>query len=202
MPQPHTGEPSRLKKVRLRYFVNAHFQIQMVLPVVLFTVALAASAMILVFFPIYSRLQADPSPDVRALLEAQIFEIGMRLLPALGFAGFAAAAYALWLSHRAAGPLYRLARALERMSEGIYAPVRFRRGDFFRELEVLVNEVCAKMQKLAVRNRDTLLETERILRQWIERLQREAVRKRELQESLQHVCDQIRKVLEHPRIPG
>jgi len=202
MDQPLADGPRRAKKKRLRYFVNTHFQLQMVLPVLLFAAAFVASALIFVFLPIYNRLAADPSPAVRALLEAQADEIELRLLPALGFAGFVAAGYALWLSHRAAGPLYRLARALERMNEGTYAPVRFRRGDFFRELETLLNQVSSKMQKLSVRNRDVLVETDKVLRQWIERLGREAVRKRDLQESLERVCGQIHKALERSRIPG
>lgn len=203
MARAEQTQRSERKWVRVRFFVNAHFQSQMVMPIALYTLAFGAFALGLVFLPLHHRLDSEPSPDVQALLGEQLFEIELRLLPALGFAAFGAAGYALLLSHRAAGPLFRFARALERMSQGNFEPVRFRKGDFFRELEILANELRGKLQAFAARDRDTLIATEKNLRQLSQRLETtDVIPKGELEKSLNAIADQIRKSFERPRVSG
>ncbi len=48
----------------------------------------------------------------------------------------------LWISHRAAGPLYRLRTHLNDLSNGTgKATIRFRNGDYIKDLEIPLNKV-------------------------------------------------------------
>lgn len=50
----------------------------------------------------------------------------------------------LWISHRVAGPLHRLTAHLKRSSPAELEPVKFRRGDYFPELERAFNEFVSR----------------------------------------------------------
>ena len=55
---------------------------------------------------------------------------------------------ALFLSHRVAGPIYRLQRELEKLAEDSKLnEIKFRKDDYFPELAVTFNEVLAKREK-------------------------------------------------------
>jgi signal transduction histidine kinase len=59
---------------------------------------------------------------------------------------------ALLLSHRLAGPLYRLERHLKQVGEGGEpADVHFRKGDLYRELADECNKVMARMRAAAAK---------------------------------------------------
>ena len=53
----------------------------------------------------------------------------------------------LILSNKVAGPIYRLNKHMNQISDGeIDRPVNFRKGDFFPELAVAFNRVLAKLK--------------------------------------------------------
>ena len=50
----------------------------------------------------------------------------------------------LVLSHKVAGPLYRLTKHLQGHNRGNITPVKFRKGDYFPEIEEAFNEFLKK----------------------------------------------------------
>jgi hypothetical protein len=55
------------------------------------------------------------------------------------------------LTNRFAGPIYRLRRSLQELGQGKpVQPLKFREGDFWREMADEFNAVAARMQKLSV----------------------------------------------------
>ena len=50
----------------------------------------------------------------------------------------------LYLSHKVAGPLYRLNQHLKNYSRNNVTPLKFRKGDYFKEIEQSFNEFIKK----------------------------------------------------------
>jgi hypothetical protein len=52
----------------------------------------------------------------------------------------------IYLSHKVAGPLYRLRTSIEAMeAEGALKPIKFRDGDYFQEIPILFNRMVEKV---------------------------------------------------------
>ena len=59
-----------------------------------------------------------------------------------------AGAQAIFASHRIAGPLFRVQKALQALIAGDYGHrIRLRRWDRFREFEGLINELAEKLER-------------------------------------------------------
>lgn len=70
-----------------------------------------------------------------------IFGISTAISVFLIFAG------GIWLSHRVAGPLYRLTAHLNKSSKDSVTPLKFRKGDYFPEVQDAFNDFIARKEK-------------------------------------------------------
>lgn len=190
---------ARVRKLaRRRMIVSPGFQFRTLLPIGVYTLIFAVLVGGLVFFPLQRELNDEPDPRIQVLLQEQLFGLHLRLWPMLLFAAFLASIYALLRSNRVAGPLYRLRQVLQRMAEGDYRGMRFRRGDEFREFEAIVNQLGKRVQVLSTRNRDTLLSVESRVKQLALRLNNEELPKAEVQTALGMILAQLEKIRERP----
>lgn len=188
---------SRVRRwARRRIIVNPGYQLRTLLPIAVYTVALALLLGGLALFPLHRDLNAEPDPDIQAILQDQLFQLHLQLWPMLLFAAFLAAVYALLRSNYVAGPLYRLSLVLERMGEGDYRGARFRQGDEFREFEAITNHLAKKMQALSNRNRDILVSVENRVKQLVQRLNEEDLPNDDLQQALDGILAQLDKARE------
>lgn len=77
------------------------------------------------------------------LAQQQSFMNGVFLISAI-FAVIIVCGGGLFLSHKVAGPLYRLTQHLKNSNKASGIPVKFRNGDYFMEIQDAFNEFIKK----------------------------------------------------------
>jgi methyl-accepting chemotaxis protein len=143
-----------MRLFRKTYFVNPRLQLPLILGA---NVLALISALLIATLSFYtqshlqsygSTLGLPPGHPFTEFLAQRQAEFD-RLCLAVGIAQFAIFnATAIFLSHRIAGPLYRLQRHLEEIAAG-KAPtdVKFRKGDFYQQLAEACNKLMARLRE-------------------------------------------------------
>jgi len=127
--------------------VDRQFQLGLAVRLLLVLTILFAVGLLLAFAPSYYVLATKN--DLRSLepAAAEFLVLHKRLLPAalLSLAGIFI--YAIFFSHRIAGPLYRINAILRALIEDRDPPVvKFRDDDFFQPTAALLKELSEKMR--------------------------------------------------------
>lgn len=91
----------------------------------------------------------QPLPlEERVLAARQFLVFGQTLWPAMAALIVAAAAFSLYLTHRLAGPLYRLHQSARELAQGnLTLRVRLRRGDELHELADVANTALVNLDQ-------------------------------------------------------
>ena len=142
-----------MRLIRKNYFVNPRLQLQLVLGANVLAIISALLIATLNYY-VQSHLQnygstlglppGHPYSDFLAQREAQ-FDLLCLVIGIVQFALFNVAA--IFLSHRIAGPLYRLERHLLDVATGKEPrDVNFRKGDYYQPLAEACNKVMARMR--------------------------------------------------------
>jgi hypothetical protein len=126
--------------------VDREFQLGLAVRLLLVLTALFAAGIALAFAP--SAYVLATTNDLKSLepAAAEFLVLHRRLWPAafLSFAGIFV--YAIFLSHRIAGPVYRINAVLRALIDGRDPPaVKFRDGDYFQPTATLLGELSEKM---------------------------------------------------------
>jgi len=147
-----------MRVARKKYFVNPRLQWQLVLGanvLALISVALISSLMLYTQSQLanYAAMLQLNLPANHPFLtqiaerERDFFKLFL-LVGIVQFVLFNVTA--VFLSHRIAGPLYRLERHLEEVAAGNEPKdVRFRKGDLYQELAETCNKVMARLRQSA-----------------------------------------------------
>jgi hypothetical protein len=127
--------------------VDRQFQLGIAVRLFLVLTILFAAGLLLAFAPSYHVLAT--TNDLKSLEPAasEFLVLHKRLLPAalLSLAGIFL--YALFFSHRIAGPLYRINAILRALIEDRDPPVvKFRNDDYFHPTAALLKELSEKMR--------------------------------------------------------
>lgn len=174
----------RVHKPRRRVVVNLGFQFRTLYPIFVYLGLLIALTLALVWLPMHRQIAADPNPIIQAILAAQLFRIELWLAPLVLLSASLAAIVALLRSQRVAGPIQRLRQGLAKLAVGDIAPLTFRRGDEFRELEAPFAGAVNRMQQLTRRNLEMLQLLRHNLEGLDQRAQRQHLSGAELHESV------------------
>jgi len=95
--------------------------------------------------PAFKLISSSPLED-RALAATQFTLLAQTIWPALIALIVAAAFFSVYLTHRLAGPLYRIEQVARAMTQGnLSLRIRLRKGDELHELASLVNEVLGAL---------------------------------------------------------
>lgn len=98
---------------------------------------------VVIFYPLFVQLSSD---DGNAAIAAEILALHKRLWPAVFIISILVFIQVIFASHRVAGPVYRLEKALEELVRGNYKErVRLRKSDEFVEIEQLVNALAESL---------------------------------------------------------
>jgi methyl-accepting chemotaxis protein len=128
-------------KVRKRFYIHSIQKKYAILTLVL----LAAYTIILtlaLFLPPGMKLNASSSLEEQAMAASQFIALSDRLWPAILISVPLFMIVSIWVTHRFAGPIYRLEKSLMQIATGdLGLRVRFRSGDDFQELAALVNQI-------------------------------------------------------------
>lgn len=142
---------------RRQYIVMGSFQWCFVLFQIILVVALALFLWLLVFYPLQVDMTAAAVCGLRVLIPPHAW---LRVLMGLVIVFVTMAALALSESHRIAGPIFRLQKTLKALIAGDFPQqVTLRKGDDFRQLETVINELAARFEtasRAAQRIRESL----------------------------------------------
>ncbi len=94
------------------------------------------------FLPPILKLASGSSLEEQAAAAAQFLALSDRLWPAILISVPIFMVVSVWVTHRFAGPVYRLEQSLKQIASGdLGFQVRFRSGDDLQELAVLMNQI-------------------------------------------------------------
>jgi len=138
---------STVENRRRTRIVDRQFQLGLAVRLLLVLTALSAAGIALAFAPSVYILAT--TNDLKSLepAAAEFLVLHQRLWPAafLSFAGIFV--YAIFFSHRIAGPVYRINAVLRALIDGRDPPVvKFRDGDYFQPTAALLGELSKKMR--------------------------------------------------------
>ena len=127
--------------------VDRQFQVGLAVRLLLVLTALFAAGIALAFLPpIYVLATTD---DLKSLepAAAEFLVLHRRLWPAALLSLAGVFLYVIFLSHRIAGPVYRINAILRALLENREPPVvKFRDGDYFQPTADLLEELSEKMR--------------------------------------------------------
>lgn len=100
------------------------------------------------FIPPAMKLASPITLEERAMAAKQFLFLAQTILPGLIVLILAAAVFSIYLTHRVAGPLFRIEQTAREMIRGNLAlRIRLRKGDELHELAGLVNETLGNLEK-------------------------------------------------------
>ena len=130
---------------RRNFLIDPSFQLKAVLMVLVFLLGFTLFVGAVLFYPLTAQLQSTGS----SALASEIVRLHERLWPPLFVAEGLVAVLFVFVTHRIAGPIYRVRVALERFLAGDYSyRIQLRKGDEFRELEPLINALGQRLVDL------------------------------------------------------
>jgi hypothetical protein len=127
--------------------VDRQFQLGLAVRLLLVLTILFAAGLLLALAPSYYVLAT--TNDLKSLepAAAEFLVLHKRLLPAALFSLAGIFLYAIFFSHRIAGPLYRINAILRALIEDRDPPVvKFRDDDYFHPTAALLGELSEKMR--------------------------------------------------------
>ncbi len=132
--------------------INKPFQLRFAFYVVSWMIALSVTYPLIIYElfemmgRVLSRLSADPSIGLQILSKRQdVFLLLVFLQLAVMSVMFLVS---IFLSHRIAGPIYKLSKSMELARDGkLEGPIYFRKNDHFKEVADLFNSMMARLNE-------------------------------------------------------
>jgi len=147
-PVVHKADAKALVRMHNPGFRLIGYQFRGLFPILVCVGLLLVLTLALVFLPMHKQAAADPSPVIRAILEAQLFRIELWQASLLALSASLAGIAALLHSRRVAGSLKRLREGLAKLAVGDTEPLTFQHRDEFQELEVPLAGVVSRMEEI------------------------------------------------------
>ena len=139
---------------RRRYIVKRGFQLKytfIILIFILLTAVISTAIVYLAVFPFLSAKLASVYPQAR--LVAVLKDAHSKVLVSTALILPIAAWIGIMLSHRIAGPWYRLEKILRDVAKGkLTAEVKLRKGDELQTLADAINEVIGSLRSVSQQN--------------------------------------------------
>ncbi len=131
-----------MKKRKIRnYLISKNLQLRITLKFVIPAICFSVLSGLSVFFTLWPTI-AEHTPEAGEI--EQYFRITILYMLALNSFGivWVITALGIIITHRVAGPVYRMQQQLERVLQGEkIGPIRLRRGDECQELAETINQV-------------------------------------------------------------
>ncbi|MBI3596081.1 MAG: methyl-accepting chemotaxis protein [Nitrospirae bacterium] len=128
-------------KARKRFYVHS-IQRKYALLTCFLLMAYTFVLTVALFLPPALKLRSGFPLEEQALAATQFIALSDRLWPAILLSVPLFMLLSVWITHRLAGPVYRLEQSLKQIASGdLGLQVRFRAGDDLQELAVLVNQI-------------------------------------------------------------
>lgn len=137
------NSPSNRRKTRL---VDRHFQLGLAWSMLIVFLLFFFAGILLVFAPSMIALLTGESLEALEPAAAEFLVLHRRVWPAVLFVLVGMFAYTLLVSHRIAGPVYRINSVLRKMLDGDFPEtITFRKKDYFQETAELLDRLSKKL---------------------------------------------------------
>ncbi|TAL11172.1 MAG: methyl-accepting chemotaxis protein [Nitrospirae bacterium] len=148
-------------------------------------------AFLVPFIPPAIKLASPITLEERAMAAKQFLFLAQTILPGLLVLIPTAAAFSIYLTHRVAGPLFRVEHAAREMIRGNLAlRIRLRKGDELQELAGLINEALTNLDRAFLEIRDSQAHSREALSWILDDMKKQATVNRE-------VLGRLETALEH-----
>ncbi|MBI5167310.1 MAG: methyl-accepting chemotaxis protein [candidate division NC10 bacterium] len=138
---------------RRKILIKPSYQLRSALTVILFLVIYSLILGFLIFYPIQQELSTGASLEEQARVSHQVLQLHKRVWPGVLIVAILVGIQAIFASHRIAGPLYRVEKALEDLIAGDFKQrIRLRRRDQFREFEGLINQLAEHLEQTSLQD--------------------------------------------------
>lgn len=161
---------------RKKYLIKRAFQLKYTGIILLFiylTAIISSIVVYLTIFPFLSEKLADVYPQAR--LAAVLRNANLKLYLSATLLLPIAAWFGIILSHRIAGPWYRLENILRDIAEGNLSEVRLRRTDELHSLADAINKVSRSLRSMSQEVLGSLQSLDEALRDFEKELNREPI---------------------------
>ncbi len=182
---------------RKRYFIEKQLQTKVILFVIILLMTYTLLFVAILFLPYIVPLSFDYPLNEQTDAARMLLSLHTSIWPALTIVTLLLAGSSIFVSHKVAGPIYRLKRSLAEIADGnIQMTMKFRKRDELHDLAASVNLVIHEMRTLVGALQDgqeTSSECIAELEQLLDKHQIDDIRGRKLIERLQvdrHEVDQ------------
>jgi hypothetical protein len=127
---------------RRKKIIKPRQQLKLACFVVIFLLVYSLVFGLAIFYPLAMALREPATVGQHARAAVVILGLHETIWPALGFVLCLSFVGTILFSHRIAGPIYRLERAVEDFVRGDFKPIRLRKSDEFKEIEDSVNSLA------------------------------------------------------------
>jgi len=145
-PKGRTMTTTNIKKTkffrRRKKIIKPRQQLKLACFVVVFLLVYSLVFGLAIFYPLAMELRGPATTADHARVAVIILGLHETIWPALGFVLVLSFIGTILFSHRVAGPIYRLERAVEDFVRGDFKTIRLRKSDEFKEIEVSVNKLA------------------------------------------------------------
>lgn len=130
---------------RRKGLVSRRFQVGLAWRFLIVFLVLFSCGMAMIFVPSLVGVATGVHLEELEGSAAELLILHRRIWPAALFVAVGMFLYTLWLSHRIAGPVYRINTVLRQLLDGNPPPgVGLRKGDFFHETAALLDELVRR----------------------------------------------------------
>lgn len=158
---------------RRNYFIEKKFQAKYILLTILLLLFYTFIFVVLIFAPYIFTLYFDYPLAEKAEASRAMLLLHSTIWPKLGLIIVVFSIASIFITHKVAGPVYRLKRSIAQVAHGdLGVVIRLRRGDDLKDLAEHINILIANMRTLVSTIKtdyDKLSETLRDLEQKIEK---------------------------------
>lgn len=131
---------------RRKIIVN-QYQIRLAMSLFIYIIIYSVILGFIIFYPLYQDLNYATDLEEQTRISAIVLYLHKRVWIGLFVAAMLAGVHAIFSSHKVVGPMYRFEILLRDLLGGKYGSrIRIRKGDEFKEMEGLLNELSASLE--------------------------------------------------------
>lgn len=141
------------KASRNKVIVKPGFQLKTALTLALYIIAYSLVLGAVIFYPLYRELNSALTVEDQANVSSMILYLHKRIWPGLFAVALLAGIQSIFSSQRIAGPMYRFEKMAGDLLRGNYgARIRTRKGDEFKEMTRLLNDLASDLDMTRTRH--------------------------------------------------
>lgn len=138
---------------RKRKIIKPGYQLKVAFATAIFLFIYSLVLGFIIFYPLSQELYLASTMEDKLRISQSILSLHKRVWPAVFVVSALVYIHTILTSHRVAGPVYRLGKAVEKFLEGNFGErIRLRKSDQFKEIEEAANSLAEYLGKAKKRD--------------------------------------------------